>query len=84
MKDPTAPGWGGHVWRNCTAPDCPGCMLCDGGLALCAVCGGLEGALTSTCVGRKLTADEIDRVYKIYCENRHGTCETPTLEECGL
>lgn len=72
------------MWTNCTTPDCQGCMLCAGGLALCAVCGGLEGSLTRTCLGRKLDAAEEARVYAVYCANPSGKWESPTLEECGL
>jgi len=36
---------------NCTEA---GCMICDGGLALCKVCGLLEGALTTDCPGHKV------------------------------
>ena len=41
--------------KNCTEWNCP---ICDGGLALCVICGGAEGSLTTECCGRKLTKDE--------------------------
>lgn len=34
------------------------CMICDGGLAACTVCGGAECELPKECPGRKMTADE--------------------------
>lgn len=34
------------------------CAICDGGLALCSVCGALEGALLDGCPGVQLTAEQ--------------------------
>jgi len=39
------------------------CSYCSGGLALCVVCGGAEGTLTTECCGRKITPEEEDRIY---------------------
>lgn len=43
------------------------CWVCrnvvDGGLAVCRVCGGAEGSLTTDCCGRKLTPQEQDDIY---------------------
>jgi hypothetical protein len=36
----------------------------DDGLTHCLVCGGGEGALPTSCPGRRLTPDELDRIYK--------------------
>lgn len=41
----------------------PYCQFCEGGLYACTVCGGMEGTLTTDCCGRRLTADEEDRIY---------------------
>jgi hypothetical protein len=38
------------------------CHICDGGLALCVVCGGAEGSLPTECPGRPLTAAEEDAI----------------------
>lgn len=40
------------------------CMICDGGLALCVVCGGGEGSLPTDCPGRQLTMEEQDHIYE--------------------
>jgi hypothetical protein len=48
------------VHRNCTQTDR---AICEGGLALCAVCGGLEGALPTECPGRWMSLVEQDQVY---------------------
>lgn len=40
-----------------------GCAICDGGLALCKVCGGAEGCLPSECPGLAMTTEQIDQVY---------------------
>jgi len=40
---------------DCEKPFCP---ICEGGLALCSVCGGAEGTLPTHYPGRRLTDDE--------------------------
>lgn len=40
-----------------------GCMICDGGLSLCKVCGALEGSLTKECPGERVPMSKQDRVY---------------------
>jgi putative hydrolase of HD superfamily len=58
----------GHVERVCAKP-CPTvesgrqCMFCDGGLFDCVRCGSFEGATTTRCPGRSMTAEEVDAVY---------------------
>lgn len=34
------------------------CLICEGGLSVCVVCGGAESSLTSECCGRKLSDKE--------------------------
>src|SRR5687767_4309219 len=46
--------------ENCTRTNCP---ICDGGLAMCEVCKGFEGSLTTECCGRKLTPQEEHEIY---------------------
>jgi putative hydrolases of HD superfamily len=54
----------GHVAHVCDRDhDGPGCMFCDGGLFACDRCNSLEGATTTRCPGRKMTAEEHDAVY---------------------
>lgn len=59
-----------HVLKgSLEAPcDCAGreghCMVCDGALALCVVCGGAEGSLPTDCPGRQLTSEEQDHIYE--------------------
>lgn len=48
------------------------CMICDGGLALCKVCGGIEGALPSECPGTKMTSIQIEHVYAGDIDFRNG------------
>lgn len=38
--------------------------IVDGGLALCKVCGGLEGALTTECPGEKIPYEKDQEVYR--------------------
>jgi len=38
-------------------------MFCDGGLAMCEVCGGFEGQLLTSCPGYKLNQETLDACY---------------------
>lgn len=54
--------------QRVTSADCPcrgpwPCVVCDGGLFLCKVCGGAEGSLPSHCPGAPVGADRLDQVY---------------------
>jgi len=40
---------------RCVTSHCP---ICDGGLAVCRVCGGAEGSLPTHCPGRRMTREE--------------------------
>lgn len=40
------------------------CMICDGGLFLCSVCGGFEGSLLPECPGRQLTEEQHEENYR--------------------
>lgn len=53
-----------HVAYKC-GPDCEkhACMFCQGGLFACAVCNSLEGATTTECPGKRMTADQSEKVY---------------------
>lgn len=49
---------------DCVGTICEGrCNICDGGLALCKVCGGAEGSLPKECPGSRMTSDQEDAVY---------------------
>jgi hypothetical protein len=69
----------GHVDVKCTDPECNGCMFCDGGLWACTVCGGLEGAMPSTCPGAQMDADTTDAVYAGQKDFRDGAW----VDECS-
>lgn len=62
----------GHHWAHCTSRECTGCHLCHGGLAVCTVCGGMEGALTTECRGERLDMMFIDAVYAGLIDWRGG------------
>ena len=51
-----------HTWKTCNC-DNVACPICDGGLAICTVCGGAEGTLTSDCCGFKLDESVLQAVY---------------------
>jgi len=42
-------------------------QICDSNgevvLSLCKICGGAEGALPTNCPGRRLTGEELDKIY---------------------
>lgn len=44
-----------HVYHACHDNNC---SVCDGGLALCVVCGGAEGSLLDYCPGQRLTHEQ--------------------------
>ena len=43
----------GHRLYRC-GPECRGCWCCEGGLALCTVCGGAEDSLPTHCPGARM------------------------------
>lgn len=47
---------------NCLEPGT--CPICDGGLAVCRVCGLLEGSLTTDCPGYLCWAEKNDDIYQ--------------------
>jgi putative hydrolases of HD superfamily len=59
----------GHVEFEHNASECAdiqngrSCMFCDGGLFACGRCDSFEGATTTHCPGRRMTADQRDAVY---------------------
>ena len=44
-----------HKLSKCD-DSCNGCFVCEGGLALCTVCGGAESSLSTHCPGEKMSA----------------------------
>lgn len=63
-----------HAPENCTHfGDNTSCrMICDGGLALCALCGHLEASLTTDCPGTNTYATYGDLVYAGAIDFRAG------------
>jgi hypothetical protein len=60
---------GGHIFYTC-APlyacqdnGSPTCKFCEGGLALCTICGGAEGTLPSECPGIEMSEYQEDAVW---------------------
>lgn len=52
-----------HIWvthENCQEPHC---SVCNGGIAICKVCGGVEGCLPTECPGERMSNDLSDQVY---------------------
>lgn len=48
------------------------CMICEGGLAVCEICGGLEGALPTDCPETRMTKDQIDQTYEGKLDFQNG------------
>lgn len=62
-----------HEPENCTCSGGTACrMICDGGLALCALCGHLEGSLTSDCPAIQTYSEYGDLVYAGTIDYRQG------------
>jgi hypothetical protein len=67
-----------HQWvehKNC---DRIGCPICDGGLAICKVCGLIEGSLTSECPGYQCYTSKSDDIYAGKLDFRNGQWITAT------
>jgi hypothetical protein len=65
---------------RCNNPEalfCTPCNICDGGLAICVVCGGAEGSLTSHCAGERLDVAQLDRVYAGETDYKNGKWVEP-------
>jgi len=52
-----------HIFEEHTDCQVEGCLICDGGLAICTVCGLAEGSLTTDCCGYRCAAEMGDSVY---------------------
>jgi hypothetical protein len=48
------------------------CAVCDGGLAVCRVCGCLEGSLATECPGVEAYGEYGDRIYRGEIDFRDG------------
>ena len=57
------------------------CNICDGGLFICAVCGGAEGTLTTDCPGNKLDEETQTRIYVGHIDFKDGVWITK--KECS-
>lgn len=52
-----------HSYETHTNCQQRACMVCDGGLAICTVCGCIEGSLATECPGYNCYATHGDRIY---------------------
>lgn len=61
-----------HIFE--THKDChkPYCSICDGGLAVCTICGLAEGSLTTECPGVASEKEYGDEVYEGRLDFRDG------------
>ena len=58
-----------HAPGQCDYNSCP---ICDGGLALCSLCGGGEGSLPTDCPGAMMTWEQSMAVYAGDLDYRAG------------
>lgn len=72
--------WMRHKRHSCNKERC---YVCEGGLFACVVCGGAEGALTTHCPGKKLSAEVIDSVYAGNVDFRSGEWVAASRWECS-
>jgi hypothetical protein len=49
--------------EECTCSDDYYCIVCDGGLAFCKVCGLVEGSLTTDCPEEHVFINNVDAIY---------------------
>ena len=65
-----------HVWYVCPRGDLcgPYCQYCEGGLALCVMCGGLEGSLLPWCPGERISLRDDERNYRMYQRSAGPFC----------
>jgi len=63
-----------HVYEDHTGKDCQktNCVICDGGLAVCTVCGLFEGSLTTDCPGEPSYRKYGDQIYKGELDYKEG------------
>lgn len=52
-----------HIYETHTNCEKVGCMICDGGLAICTICHLIEGSLTTECPGVHATDEQGKSVY---------------------
>ncbi|WP_195178930.1 hypothetical protein [Mesorhizobium sp. INR15] len=50
-----------HILHECNDHEC---FVCRGGLGLCTICGGAEGAMPTDCPGEKVDSAILDQVYR--------------------
>lgn len=68
-----------HKLSRCDTT-CPGCMICEGGLALCVTCRGGEASLPSQCPMRRMTCEEEMAVQAGDLDYKDGAWHTLTRE----
>lgn len=73
-----------HIYEKHTSSDqChpypESCIVCDGGLGICTVCGGAEGSLTTDCPGVKMTPEQDEAVYACKLDFKDGKWIVPIL-----
>jgi hypothetical protein len=70
-----------HIWV--VHQDCHRqyCMVCDGGLSLCSVCGGLEGGLPTECPGENMNSEIMDRIYRGEIDFRDGRWQEGVISD---
>lgn len=61
-----------HIYETHTDCRTPYCPVCDGGLAICTVCGLIEGSLTTDCPGQESWKQCGDAVYAGLIDFRNG------------
>ncbi len=74
-----------HVLKGSPAAPCDchkdehrlSCNICDGGLALCVVCGGAEGSMPTDCPGVALAGSTLEAIYAGTTDFRDGEWINP-------
>lgn len=72
LDDTVALARGGHKWEKHEGCEMTHCPVCEGGLSVCRVCGGGEGALTTDCAGVRLSGEQLEQVHEAALDYRGG------------
>jgi hypothetical protein len=73
-----------HKYKCLETPACrkEGCLACEGGLSICALCGLYEGSLTTDCPGVECYGSHADAVYAGHIDYRDGVWVMAASPHC--
>ena len=72
-----------HILLKHKECEYPYCAICEGGLALCTVCGGAAGSLPTECPGMNMDEETLERVYAGEIDYIHGRWVEGAISVCS-